>query len=92
MLPQFTCSNCGNHQLTLISYIRCEQAVEIGINNIHYEVTHTNYDDMLPHFTCYLCASCKSGITNEDGEEITSEDELKTYLHNQHKLNSAGMK
>ena len=92
MLPQFICPNCKNNQLTLITYIKCHQSVEIGLENIRYEVTEINYDDMLPHFTCFLCSACKSGITNEDGEEITTEEELRAYLHNQHKQFSAEIK
>jgi len=88
MLPQFTCPECGNHNINLTSYVMCEQAVQIGLHNIRYEVSEIDYDDMMTNYTNYYCSDCDRVLTTEHGEEITTEEELKTHLHNQHILNS----
>ena len=91
MLPQFTCPECGDHQLTLVAYVKCEHNVEIGSTNIHYEETEIDYDDTLPLFTCFHCSRCNHLLTTEHGEDVTHEEQLRSYLHNQSEF-SAGIK
>jgi len=86
MLPQFTCPRCSNHQLTLTTYVRCDQNVEIGINNIRYEVNRTDYDETSPNLTRFHCSHCNHTLTNDHNEDITTEKELITYLHHQDNL------
>jgi len=93
MLPHFTCPRCSRHQLTLTSYVRCDQSVEAGINNIHYTITHTDFNDTPPNLTSFHCSHCNHILTNDHNEDIvTTEEELITYLHHQHNFFPTGKK
>jgi len=77
---EFTCRECGAHELGYQKYAKCTNPVFLQENgNMEYGISQYDEDDYLCADDCFICLNCKSFV-EYCGFRIETEKQLLDYL------------